>query len=108
MKTEDKTMSILNEMLARSTDQGERSALTSAIKAVSKDIERPLCFVYDGLGGAPHVCPNCGGALYDSEWDISTKREHHHDRCIYCGQRLDWSAEITEEYKGKTAYTRPW
>lgn len=108
METGNKTVLILNEMLIRCTDQEERGALETALKAVNKDIKRPLCFVYDGLGGTPHVCPNCGGALYDSDWYDLTKSKYHHNRCVYCGQHLDWYAEITEEYKGKTAYTRPW
>ena len=103
----NKTRLILGEMLTRCTTQEEQSALREAMKAVRKDIKMPICFVYDGLGGTPYVCPTCGGTLYDSDWYDSTKREYHHNRCVHCGQSIDWKPETIYEYKGETAYSRP-
>ena len=79
----------------------------AGLPTIDKDIKKPICFVYDHLGGAPYVCPSCGGTLYDSDWYESTKREYHHDRCVHCGQSIDWEAENISEYKGRTAYSRP-
>lgn len=84
------------------------AAEISALPTIDKDVKKPICFVYDGLGGTPYVCPTCGGTLYDSDWYDSTKREYHHNRCVHCGQSIEWEPEHMSEYKGKTAYSRPW
>lgn len=104
---ENKAISIFNEMYTKCVSKEEKAALTMAIKAVRKEIKTPLQYVYDGLGGAPLVCPNCGAALYDSDWYESTKSKYHHNRCVCCGQRIDWNvdAKSMKMYEGRTVYS---
>lgn len=103
---EDKTLSILNEMYAKCANKEEMAALTIAMKAVRKEIRTQIQYVSDGLGGSPFICPSCGDVVYTKDWTVSRQNERYRsNRCVKCGQCLNWSTENIKKYEGETVYS---
>lgn len=63
-------------------------AIEMAIEKISLDIPKKPITRFSGFTRI--TCPTCECTLYDSDW---RERQNHTNRCISCGQLLDWKEE---------------